>query len=440
MPFDSTFELDVLGGAARDAKYRDRVRRVIRAADPWTSAHTRSTWRVIDKLENGDVFTAEIAAKFLAGIEDDDDRAEVKLVVKAILSKPPAAAGYAAGLLEEWTRRAGLIAGTAKVVDKLAVGDTRGAEEVIRTLRLDPAALRNGVEGGDWFEGWEERQRARKEEVDNPDLRPVIRTRIAGLDHVLKGGIRVEELGLIVGFTNVGKSFFALNFAFTGAASGVPTLYISTEMSKALVDTRLDARFFKRESSDFYTAAFSKADLEEFEERRERARATLERRLFTYAVPVNSLTKGGIEDLLDDCEQKSGERVPFLVMDSADHMLPSTRIPEKRLQQSAVYWDLKAIVAERKVACWSTCHAPGSYKPLLTEFDQAESKEKGKIASTVLTLNQTPDEQRHDLLRIYVAKNRGGEKGSIHWIATDYARGSIEETEAPDGFEEDEDE
>lgn len=435
--FDYEFELQVLAGAIADSRYRNRVKRIVRRADPWTTQALRELWELVSSLGDRDTLTAGLVKRFVDDITDDDEAAEVLEAAREVFEVVPTATGYAARKLETWVRKHSLVAGTAALIDKLSADDVEGSEELIRALARDPFALQNGVDGGDWFEGFDERQSQRLEEKEDPALRPVIRTRLPTLDSKLNGGLRLEEFGLIVGFTNVGKSFFALNFAFVGAASDFVVCYVSTEMSKLLVDTRLDARFFKRETADFYAHAFSKRDLAEFEDRRARLRSRIEKRLYTYAVPVNSLTKAGLEEILDDVEEDAGAPVQLLVMDSADHMLPSARIREKRLQQSAVYWDLKAIVGERKLACWTTTHAGGSFKPLLTEFDQAESKEKGKIASKIITLNQTRAEQRADLLRVYIAKNRGGEKGEVVWVATDYARGSIAETDPPDDEEDD---
>lgn len=438
MGFDYDFEIDILSAAARDHSYRSRVKKIVRRTDPWSSSSLRDVWELVSKLGDGDKLTGSLVAKFIDDIDDDDEAEDVTAVAREVLLSAPTAPGYAATKLREWTRKHALVGGAAKLIDRLSGDDVEGAEGLIQRLAKENATPGLGVEGGDWFLGFDARQKSRIEERDNPKLSPVIRTRLPTLDVKLKGGLRIGELGLIVGFTNVGKSFFALNFAFVAAASGFTTILVSTEMEKIETDTRLDARYFRRDSSDFYSYNFTKKDLKKFEARRKRTEAILKGRLHTYSTPVNSLTKAGLEDIIDESQDRSGTKMSMIIMDSADHMLPMTHIREKRLQQSAVYWDLKSLLAERKLACWSTCHAPGNFKPLLTEFDQAESKEKGKIASKIITINQTPDEHRKDIVRTFVAKNRNGEKHSTHWVETDYARASIVEIEPPED-EDDED-
>lgn len=439
--FDHEFEMELLAGAARDRVERKRLKRLLAKADPWSSPGLRGVWGLLAQMGDDDVLTRSLIARHVKTIKDDDEAEEVAQVALEALATTPTAFGWATNVLEEWVRKAALTDGIGKVISFLSKDNVADAELALRKIQATGAGALNLTDGGDWFDGFDGRQQQRLLEKTSPDLRPVIPLHLQELDDKFKGGIRVEEVGLIVGYTNVGKSFFALHTAFASAASGFTTVYISTEMSKMLVDTRLDAKFFQRPSDDFYDYRFTAADLSRFEDKRARLTARMKERLFTYSTPVNSLTKHGIEAILDDVEAVSGTKVNLLVLDTADHMLPLTTIRDKRLQQSAVYWDVKAVAAERKLAVWTTCHTGGDgSKALLTEFDQAESREKGKIADKIITLNQTAAEYREDILRAYIAKNRGGDKGDTCWIATDFARASIERADPPAATEEDEDE
>jgi replicative DNA helicase len=383
MSFDVDFERDVITLAAKDPKFRRNVRRSLAGADPWSTPALRIVWGIVSQLGERDSLTPKIVAKRLE-IEDDDDIAEATAkLAKRVLKGKTTAPEYAAEELRKWVRKDAITRTLGDVVRDMKVGDIAEAER--RLAKLTRSVGRIVIdEVGDWFEGWDERQARRLEEKLNPDLRPRVRTRMKRLDKIITGGLAPEQLGLVLAHTGVGKSIATMGFAFYAAAAEVPTIYISTEMSKDLVDTRLDSRFFSRPPSDFMKHAFTKYDLEEFEERRERLRKRLEGNLLTVATPVNTLTKSMIEGYIDDMEER-GRAVKLVVVDCADHMVPEVLIKEKRLQQMA------------------------------------------KIADVVLTLNQTPKERMDDRARLYVAKNRTGEKGAIIDIKANYAHSTLEE-------------
>jgi replicative DNA helicase len=437
--FDVDFEVEILSAAAADKTYRLKIQQTIKGVMPWSTRAHRHLWELLDKLHANDELNDLVIEKFAEGILDEDDAEEFEDVAADILERVPTVSGFAADELDDWARFHRLKDGTRRIINKLTDNDTDEAEAVLREVAQNSMKAKVGIQVGDWLSGLDERQEKRKEEKANPQQAAAIRTRIPSLDVAMKGGLRRNQFGLIVGPTNIGKSFIMLNLAFNGAVAGNLTLAICTEMSKDVMDTRLDARCFRKKTDDFATYNFSKKDLDRIAERQERLRDRMTNMLHTCSTPINSLTQAGLEEEIDKIEQKTGQELRFLVMDSGDHMRPMKAYKDKRLEQSAVYWDLKKVTDERELSTWCSAHAPGGYKHLLTEHDIAESKDKGKIADFILTLNQSPQEARKNLIRTFLAKSRHSEKNSYHWLLTAYGYATYEEVEPPEDDDWDED-
>jgi len=429
--FDTAFETEILAGASRDFCYRRVVKRVLVDTDCWSTNSHRFLWGIVKKLGEGDTLTGSIVARAVDEV-DDDEAEEILTEARRVLTIAPKAKHYAVGELNEWVRATRMKGAMSEAIKLLSDGRITEAEESLRrTVRGSSLSM---YDAGDWFEEFDSRMAERERIKKEPDLHPQIATRIDSLDSALNGGIRVTEVGLLVAHTGRGKSATATHCAFYSATAGNPTIYISTEMNRELVDTRFDAKFFGKPTSDFTASRFGSSELEEFKAKRKRLRLRLSKKLRTVSVPVRTLTKGIIEEILDEYERDHGSPVQMLVIDSPDHMRPPPGVREYRLQHASNYWDIKQIAEERKLVAWATTQAPKEFiSKLITAEGTAESYDKAQIADIIVTLNQTPAEKKLDLLRAYVAKNRMGEMGQIIYLATDFARMHIEETTPPGG-------
>lgn len=430
--FDADFEIEILAACVGDHDYRQRVSRVIRDVDPWTNPAHSELWKVVDALREGDRLTGGVVAHAVSTIRDDDAAEELADAGRIVLRHAPRASGYAAEKLREWVRDHRLKRGLSEAIKHLGDGDYERVDEALLELSRGSAQTSVPWEGGDWWDGFDDRMARRLAEADDPSLAPRVSTRLLSLDRVLNGGLRTTKVGLVVGHTGRGKSAITLNFAFSSAATGNLTAYISTEMNRALVDTRFDAKCFGYSSRDLDAGRVSATDLEEFDARRARLSSRLERNLFTYSVPPKVLHLSMLRDIVDEIEQKAGRKLTTLICDSPDHMIPVRRMRDFRLEQAQVYWDIKQITEEMHLATWATVQASKEYmNKLVTAEGTSESYDKARIADVILTLNQTDAEARDSIVRMFVAKNRSGERGEIVYLLTDFARMHIEETTAP---------
>lgn len=445
-------EQDLLIQAAKDPEYRNKVKKIFRAAtvSPFTHITYQRMWDLLEGLGQRDKLTKEAAESFCKDFSSED-REEVLNFAQSALSGEAEAPDYALDSVRKFVKKSVLTISLGEAIDALE----DGKEDVLKDslskgLRVvTGGAVENdwdGEEGGNWFEGFKLRQEKRKEEKDDPDRATVVPTRIHTIDKIFGGGPREPDLCLVTGRTNIGKSFVMGHISFAAAAQSHLCIHICTEMSKMEIDTRFDARLFGRETGDFYKFDFSPEELIEFEERRERTSKALKENLWTYSVPIDTLNRFGLIDLMDEVQDTTGRKVKVICIDTADQMLPDRFIKEERLRHKKVYENLKRVAREHHLVVWSSAHVPGSEeKELLGELDLSESKDKGKLASRIITLNQTAAERRHGIIRAYVPKNRNGPRGHIAYLETDFARAQIREVskataEKKMGVEEEEDE
>lgn len=432
--FNNHFECEVLAGCVADADYRKGVRRILRDTDPWSTDSHRELWTIISRLGSEDRLTGSIVAHRIEELSDagrDAVAEDLAATAKRILTTAPKASGYAAEKLRDWVKDYRIRAGIEESIKHLSDQNYSGVSDVLKKLtRSSDGKVQ--WEGGDWWAGFDERQDTRINEAEDPEMAPSVPTRLPTLDRILNGGHRTTKVGLVVGHTGRGKSATLLSFAFFSAAAGKLTVYVSTEMNKALVDTRFDARCFGYPTSDFATGRFTAADLEEFDDRRVKLAGKLEQKLHTYSIPPRVLTLPMLHEILDEVEDAAGERVVTLVIDSPDHMRASEKMRDYRLEQAAVYWDIKQIAEERALATWASTQGTKEYLgKLITAEGTSESYDKARIADVILTLNQTDAEAKDSIVRMFVAKNRSGERGDIIYLNTDFARMHIEEGMAP---------
>lgn len=423
--FDIDLEVEILAGSAKDSEYRKIVRRTLQGEDCWSIDSHHTLWTEIEKLGDGDELTPRVIVRASEGL-DDDEAEEILSLGKKILKTSPKSKKYAAKELNEWVQVAKMKSSMGQAIKLIGDGKVADAQTALRDGTKVTSLL--AYEAGDWYDGFRDRMELRRQRRDSPDLRPVIATRISSLDKALNGGIRLTEFGLIVGHTGRGKSATAAHFSWGSAATGKGTVYISGEMNKELIDTRFDSKFTAKDIAAFTKFKFSKKELEAFESKLLRLKKRLRHNLWTAAVPPRVLTKAMIEEIVDEYEQKHGKKALMLVVDSPDHMRPPAYVREHRLQQTSNYYDVKQVLEERGMAGWGTTQAPKEYvDKLITAEGTSDSYDKARIVDIMVTLNQTLAEEKLQIVRAYVAKNRSGEKGAEIPLATDFARMHIEE-------------
>lgn len=426
--FDVAFELDVLARCARDPAYRRQARRVLDEHTFSDPVHAWA-WSLMVELGPQDRMTGGLAVAaarkaFAEGKEEERD--EHLRAVRRILKHEPEAPIAALRELEDFRGFHTLNAAMDQAIKLLDRGDVKAAREKLRTATKSRDAL--SYEFTDWWEDWDARQERRRYLREHPEERLQIATRfLPTFDRALKGGIGME-LGILVGTTSRGKSMLAANLAFTAAAQGFRTLYISTEMEHELTATRVDARFLGIPYDDLKFGEVTEEDLEAAAQKRRRFGQRLAKRLRVASMPIRACTCEVVEQIMDDMAEEEEGPVQVVAFDSLDHMTPSERTGNRRDRETASYVDGKSIVEERRCAMWATTHAPKDVvNKIATAENVGESYDKARLADIVITINETKAGALKGRQKYYLAKHRQGKSKMLIEVEVDKARSTIRE-------------
>ena len=433
--FDTRFELDLVAAAARDVAYRRQVKRIL-SDHSFTDERYGWLWTLIRDLPQRDLLHGGlVVVKSRKDFDDVDKRREYIEAAIDVLRHAPEAPRAAVKELEDYRDFHLLKGGIEQALKDLKRGRVTEAKGVLkRSIRN-----RSGTEYEytDWLEDWEERQELRAYLKAHPEERLQVPLRfVPSFDRAMGGGSESGEVGLVVGTTGRGKSIFAANTSFFSSGLGFHTVYISTEMEHVLTATRLDARATSRTYDELKYHDLSDRELEEIDARFKRFRRAKRGRLRIVSVPVRQCTVEFVEQVFDDMED-DGTPVQVLVMDSGDHLTPSERTMKRRDRETAAYWDLKSLAAEKKIPVWSTTHAPKDVvNKIATAENVGESYDKARIADIVITLNQTKAQARQGVIKAYLAKYRQGKSRVMAVIDADLSRMHMIEREKDEKDEE----
>jgi KaiC/GvpD/RAD55 family RecA-like ATPase len=264
---------------------------------------------------------------------------------------------------------------------------------------------------------------------DTEDEEPNFNTLIETYDKKY-GGFWRKEMVLIFGDYNIGKSFFAVQLGRSALVQGKKVLHITLETSKEIIWTRYCMCFTGKMSRKGLRdgedeSAFKKVveiDGKRIETRPykigelKRKLEFLRRRkgkLWIYQAVGFKFSD--LKALLDNIEVLHEQVPDVVIIDSPDQMVTGQSDSEYRMKEKSLYKKLLDLTKERNITMIVTSQARrGSRRKKLTRGeDIAEGYDKVRIVDTVITINQSEEELKRHIVRLYVDKSRGGERGCI---------------------------
>ena len=264
----------------------------------------------------------------------------------------------------------------------------------------------------------------RRVEVDVTSVKeniPIVRyqssekipTMLAGLDHMLYGGIGVRELTCVVAPSSRGKTAFLINLMHGFLLQGQSVLYISLEMSVVDILRRLYRRILYKDKT--FLAPEYEATMMEWLTRFFGMSKSAGKVLY---YPANMYS---CEDLKVDLMRMElqGDFYPnVIIIDHLDLMTSKTK--SIRQKESWQYWrmvvdDLREIPLSRGIPIITATQGTrlSSTKAMVSEIDVGESYGKVQSSDVVLSLNQTPEEYENKRIRVGTIKNRDYIKGTM---------------------------
>lgn len=164
-------------------------------------------------------------------------------------------------------------------------------------------------------------------------------------------GINEGEQLLVLGPTNVGKSFLAQDILIHAFLhNGLNVAFCVTENEESLNNARFDAQINDVPYTDMYEGTLDAEKVREISDKYKawEADSNIGSVRFVKLVPKR-FTAVHIDRALSDIEAEIGEAVDVLIIDSPEHMLPIHEKKSFHEDKAEVYYDLKTLVSLRKL-------------------------------------------------------------------------------------------
>lgn len=253
-----------------------------------------------------------------------------------------------------------------------------------------------------FFEELARREMRRRREDPSEDSVP---TGFPWLDHILQGGLSLGELGIWIAYPKIGKTTILANHGrYATRNAFLPVAHFVFEGSRKQVENRYDAAFMdeaynkvKRGDCDFqkYEAARKEYEL---------LRGRLIIRGFTERWDYNV---ADIDEALKHFRRAYAFVPKLVIVDYGDLLGGREKHYRNEYEkQRAAFRDLKSL-ANKGYAVWTASQAQrpekdAETKPHLLKARQiSEAFEKVRVADFLGSLNQTLDEKRDEVMRLY---------------------------------------
>lgn len=141
--------------------------------------------------------------------------------------------------------------------------------------------------------------------------------------------------------------------------------------------------------------------------------------------PPGQLTMEDLYAYIEGLDAYQDFRPDILILDYPDLMKLDTR--DIRISIGTVYKELKGLAREKNMAIIvpAQSNRSGEGANVITKKNIAEDASKIHIADVHITYNQTDEEHKRGLARLFVDKNRNGRSNDIILISQDYAKGQF---------------
>lgn len=259
------------------------------------------------------------------------------------------------------------------------------------------------------------------------ELEPNLKSFIDVYDEKCGGWWRKETV-LIFGDYNIGKTFFMVYIGKVALIQGKKVLHITLETRKDIVWERYCMAFtggLKRKKSreeDEKEHIYKKilniggreieAKSYTLGELRKKLKFLRRKKAQLWLYQGINFSLRDFKNLLDNIEVLYGNVPDVVIIDSPDQMIWN-KGDDYRLAEKSLYKKFLELAKERNFTLFLTTQARrGSRKKNLTRGeDVAEGYDKVRIVDTVITINQTEEEYKKGIVRLYVDKHRGSERG-----------------------------
>jgi replicative DNA helicase len=280
------------------------------------------------------------------------------------------------------------------------------------------------------FGGFEDRQITRT--MSDKSYRYRIPTGIDELDYRLggaNGGVETGEYCLWCGDSGVGKSQLLVHLGITAARLGYPVAHIQLEGTEEQCTNRYDAAWTGTLYSEVKTGTIADKKIEVYQKVLKKLRKS---DVIVHSEETfNALTIPALRQLLRDMEKVYG-KLSAVVVDYLELLEPGDghnySPGEERFRQAKLSKAMKMIAMEFNVvvhAATQSNNVPVDLRNdptfVITRDNLNEDKGKLRPADLFITLNQTFDEMKEEMMRLHTDKLREHKRGEPILIVNNFS-------------------
>lgn len=298
-------------------------------------------------------------------------------------------------------------------VPHLEKGDYAKIEELIKgamTVGLNADGF-----GYDYFDRARERQVIRIDKKLGKTAPTGITSGNRQLDTLLyHRGWGRKEMTLFMGGPKSGKTQALINFGRCATYAGFNVLYVTLEVSTAIIADRLDAAVSGTIMKELMDKAVSVADAVE--------KLRPKGKFIIHEYGSGTCSPAMIDELIErykspgrnaDGSLRPAINFDMVIVDYADLMRPNVRTNDDIANSKAVYTDLRALAFKYNFALITATQTNREgAKSTVAKMDHvAEDFNKIRIADLVISINKTEEEAARNEARLYFVASRNQETG-----------------------------
>jgi archaellum biogenesis ATPase FlaH len=235
------------------------------------------------------------------------------------------------------------------------------------------------------------------------------------INELTKGGLGPGELGIVVGATGAGKSWFLMHIGAAAVNAGKKVLHITLELDAAYTALRYDSIFTGTAAVNL-NAEIVRNVVEQ-----------LPGKLKVKWFPTASLTMSSLKAYINKIKISDFGKPDLLIIDYLDIMkLPA--MDANHLALTRHYEDARGLAGEEQIPVWSCSQGnKESYNSDVLEADKVAGA-YGKIftADFAMSLSRRAADKLNNTARAHIIKNRFGPDGLTLPVKIDTYRGIIE--------------
>jgi replicative DNA helicase len=226
-----------------------------------------------------------------------------------------------------------------------------------------------------------------------------------------------RELSVLLGGAKIGKTTALIDFGRNAVSAGFSVLYVTLEVSDAIIAERLDANI--SETKMFELGDNVHAVREKVKKFMEAAKARFEIKEF----PTGSMTVADLRRYLDR-KKAQGKLFDLVIVDYADLMAPERYTDSTVENSKSVYVNLRGLAMAENIAILTATQTNREgFKASVAKAEHvAEDFNKIRIADVIISINRTEEERAANQARLFFAASRNQASGFTIRVEQDIER------------------